>query len=155
MVPARRSRSLGAFSPGHCEGLVPPRRSGPATDHPPGPPWCCGPSASTAQGAQGAFISLQNGNSQPATTWRGHNQFQWAPGKLTKFPHRCLEDFAPLGVTQPTLKLLFQPCLCARVSKNRVQFCLVDGLGPASLWRPPQGPAGPGGMGKKTTPNCH
>lgn len=66
MVRARRSRRLGAFSQGHYEMLVLPRRSGPMKDHPRGPPtlklWA---RTLTAKGTQSAFISVQSGNSQP------------------------------------------------------------------------------------------
>ncbi|KAL0619723.1 Zinc finger protein [Plecturocebus cupreus] len=36
------------------------------------------------------------------------------PGKFTKLPHRCAEDFVLVRVTQPALKLPSQSCLCTR-----------------------------------------
>lgn len=65
-------------------------------------------------------------------------------GNSQKFPHRCAkQDFAPLGVIQPTLKLLFEFCLCTRVSKNS-QSSFLSSRGPLGLHpccAPIQGPS--------------
>lgn len=67
-------------------------------------------------------MDLEGTETVPVGAWEIHK----------KFPHRCAkQDFAPLGVTQPTLKLLFEFCLCTRVSKNvKVHFSQVEGLWP-------------------------
>lgn len=97
-----------------------PRLSCPVRDHPRGPSMSCQPSTPAAKGTLCAFISGQNGNSKPVSTWRGHNSSCGRLGNSQKFPHRCAEQagLCTLGVTQITLKLLFQSCLCIRVSKN-------------------------------------